>query len=400
MTWDKGININNISEIRTATHTFFGVGAIQKIDFIAEQLVNRGVNSVIVMTGKRAYESTGAWSFIKKALEKNNINYVLYNKVQPNPETHQVDEAVAEAKKINATGVICVGGGSPIDAGKSVAILLKYPDKTCEDLYEFRFTPEDAAPVVAINLTHGTGSEANRFAVVTIPEKDFKPAIAYDCIYPLYSIDDPALMTGLPANQTCYVSVDAVNHVIEAATTLLNNPFAITLAEETIRIVATYLPKALADPKDVEARYFLTYAALLAGVSFDNGLLHFTHALEHPLSGLKPEITHGLGLAVLLPAVVKYSYDASAPIFASILSPIVPDLTGETGEAQKASDGVRAWLQSVGITQTLKDLGFKKEDLTTLVSLAFETPGLAGMIHSAATPEPDKYVAAIYEESF
>ncbi|MCL2069265.1 MAG: iron-containing alcohol dehydrogenase, partial [Oscillospiraceae bacterium] len=323
-----------------------------------------------------------------------------YNKVQPNPETQQVDEAVKIARDAGAKAVIAIGGGSPIDAGKSAAILLEYPDKNCQDLYEMKFTAEKAVPLVAINLTHGTGTEANRFAVVTIPEKEYKPAIAYDCIYPLYSIDDPALMTGLPENQTRYVSIDAVNHVVEAATTVLNNPFSITLGKEVIRLVAKYLPCALKDPKDLTARYFLTYAAMIAGTSFDNGLLHFTHALEHPLSGIKTDLTHGLGLAILLPAVVKEIYPASGVILADMLADIVPGLNGDAAEADKAAEGVYAWLCSVGVPEKLGDVGFTKNDIPKLVKLAFETPGLQGLIGCAPVANGKDAVERIYTNSF
>ena len=232
-----------------------------------------------------------------------------------------------------------IGGGSPIDAAKSAAVILAYPDKNARDLYEFKFTPIKALPVIAINLTHGTGTEVNRFAVVSIPEKQFKPAIAYDCIYPLYSIDDPALMTGLSADQSRFVSIDAVNHVLEAATSKAATPYAILLAKETIRLVAKYLPIVEKDPKDLTARYFLTYASILGGIGFDNGLLHFTHALEHPLSGVKSDVTHGHGLALLLPAVVKQIYPASGKVLADILEPIVPGLTGKADEGEKAAAG-------------------------------------------------------------
>lgn len=399
MAWEKAININNVSEILTASKIFLGVGAIKKMDFIAEQLKKKGVDSVLVMTGKAAYERTGAWAHVTSALDAQGIKYTLYNKVQPNPETHQVDEAVQIGKDNGAKAVIAIGGGSPIDAGKSAAILLAHTDKNCTELYEMKFAPEKAVPIIAINLTHGTGSEANRFAVVTIPEKDYKPALAADCIYPMYSIDDPSLMTGLPANQTLYVSVDAVNHVVEAATTVLNNPFAYTTGSETIRLVVEYLPKALKDPKDLEARYFLTYAALIAGISFDNGLLHFTHGLEHPISGMKPEVTHGLGLAVLLPAVVEQSYPGCPAIFADLLAPMVSGLKGTPDEAKKAADGVRAWLQSVGIKETLKDLGFTEADVPTLVDLAFSTPGLDGLIGAAPVDNSRDVVEKIYRSS-
>ncbi|MCL2820228.1 MAG: iron-containing alcohol dehydrogenase [Oscillospiraceae bacterium] len=400
MSWEQKIDINNVSTIICGSRVFLGVGAIEKIDFIAEQLKARGIDSIIAMTGKAAYEKTGAWGHVTKALDKHGIRYTLYNKVQPNPETQQVDEAVKIARDAGAKAVIAIGGGSPIDAGKSAAILLEYPDKNCQDLYEAKFAAEKAVPIIAINLTHGTGTEANRFAVVTIPEKEYKPAIAYDCIYPLYSIDDPALMTGLPADQTRYVSVDAVNHVVEAATTVLNNPFSITLAKEVMKMVSKYLPAALKDPNDLKARYFLTYAAMLAGTSFDNGLLHFTHALEHPLSGIKTDLTHGLGLAILLPAVVKEIYPAAGVILADIFSEIVPGLTGDASEADKAAAGVYEWLKSVGVPEKLGCVGFKKEDVSKLVELAFDTPGLAGLIGCAPVANDKEAVRRIYENSF
>jgi alcohol dehydrogenase len=377
-----------------------GVGAIAKMGFIAEQLKAKGINSVIAVTGKAAYQTTGAWDHVTKALDAQGIKYVLYNKVQPNPETHQVDEAVKMAKDSGAKAVIAIGGGSPIDAGKSVAILLEHTDKNCEELYEAKFAASKAVPIIAINLTHGTGTEANRFAVVSIPEKEYKPAIAYDCIYPLYSINDPALMTGLPANQTRYVSIDAVNHVLEASSTILNNPFTISLSKEVMTLVAKYLPVALENPNDLNARYFLTYAAMIAGTAFDNGMLHFTHALEHPLSGIKSDLAHGLGLAILLPAVVKNIYPACSAILADVLSPIVPGLKGEAGEAQKAADGVYAWLKSVGVPEKLGDIGFTKADVPKLVELTYDTPGLSGLLGCAPIPHDKIIVEKIYTESF
>lgn len=248
-------------------------------------------------------------------------------------------------------------------------------------------------------MTHGTGTEADRFAVVTIPEKEYKPAIAYDCIYPLYAIDDPALMTMLPPDQTVYVSVDAVNHVIEAATTINANPFAISLARETIQLVHTYLLEAKRDPEDLKARYFLLYASLLAGISFDNGLLHFTHALEHPLSGVKPELTHGLGLGILLPAVVQQIYPARAQVLADILAPLVPGLTGDPGEAAKAYDGLKKWLQEVGINGSLASEGFTENDLDKLTQLAFETPSLELLLSMAPVPATKETVRQIYKNS-
>ena len=397
--WEKDINIHDVKEIRTRTSVFFGVGAIQKIHDIAKDIKSKGIDKVIVMSGKHAYKSTGAWDIVEAALKENSIGYINFDQVTPNPNTHHVNDAAKMAREFGAKAVISIGGGSPTDAGKSVAILLEYPDKNADDIYEFKFTPTKAAPVISINLTHGTGSETNRFAVVTNLEKNFKPAIAYDCIYPTYAIDDPQLMTKLSPKQTRYVSIDAVNHVVEAATSTVASPYSISLAKEVIELVAKYLPKAIANPEDLEARYFLCYAAMMGGVSFDNGLLHYTHALEHPLSAVKPDLSHGFGLAILLPSVIKTIYKDKAATLADILAPIVPDLKGEASEAEKAANGVYAWLKSVDVPEKLTDIGFAEADVDKLTDLVFTTPSLAGLIDIGPSGNSREVVRAIYEDA-
>ena len=397
--WEKDINIHEVKEIRTRTSVFFGVGAIQKIHYIAKDIKSKGIDKVIVMSGKHAYKSTGAWDVVEAALKENGIGYINFDQVTPNPNTHHVNDATKMAREFGAKAVISIGGGSPTDAGKSVAILLEYPDKNADDIYEFKFTPTKAAPVISINLTHGTGSETNRFAVVTNLEKNFKPAIAYDCIYPTYAIDDPQLMTKLSPKQTRYVSIDAVNHVVEAATSTVASPYSITLAKQVVELVAKYLPKSIANPEDLEARYFLCYAAMMGGVSFDNGLLHYTHALEHPLSAVKPDLSHGLGLAILLPAVVKTIYKDKAATLADVLAPIVPGLKGDASEADKAADGVYAWLKSVDVPEKLEDMGFKAEDVDKLTDLVFTTPSLEGLINIGPSGNSREVVRKIYEDS-
>ena len=397
--WEKDVNINEVKEILTKTKVFFGVGAIKKIDEIVSNLKNDGIDKVIVVSGKGAYKITGAWDYVEEALKKHNVGYVNYAKVTPNPTTDGIDEATKMAKDFGAKAVIAIGGGSAIDTGKSVAILMEYENEIGASLYEYKFEAKKAAPVVAINLTHGTGTEVNRFAVATLLEKNYKPAIAYDCIYPLYSIDDPGLMTKLSPNQTLYVSVDAVNHVVEGATSKVASPYAVTLAKETIRLVAKYLPLAINNPEDLNARYFLLYASLLGGVGFDNGLLHYTHALEHPLSAIKPDLSHGLGLAMLLPSVINCIYKDKAATLADILEPIVPGLKGEPDEAEKAAKGVQKWLFDIGIKEKLEDLGFKNDDVKKLTGLAFETPSLGMLLGLAPNEADETTVCRIYETS-
>ena len=209
-------------------------------------------------------------------------------------------------------------------------------------------------------------------------------------------------MTTLPPKHILYTSIDAVNHVVEAATTKCTNPFAISLARETIRIVVEYLPVAMNDPKNLVARYHLAYAALLAGISFDNGFLHLTHALEHPLSSMKPSVTHGLGLSILLPAVIKNIYPdpASGSVLADILAPIVPGLTGNAGEALKAGQGVEKWMAGLGADKKLQDEGFTEADIDRLVNLTFTTPSLPVLLSVSPVNADRALVDSIYRDSF
>ncbi len=397
--WKNEVDINQVVELRLKPNVYFGFGAINKIEDVAKDMKSKGIDKILVVSGRNAYKSSGAWEVIEKALKNNGIAYTNYAEVTPNPTADAVDAAAKRGKEFGAKAVMGIGGGSPIDAAKSVAIMLANEGVTARDIYEFKFIPEKAVPIVAINLTHGTGTETNRFAVVTIPETEYKPAIAYDCIYPSYSIDDPALMMNLSPEQTIYVSIDAVNHSIEAATTKVASPYSISTAKECIELVAKYLPIINKDPQNKEARYFLLYASILGGVSFDNGLLHFTHALEHPLSGIKPKLSHGLGLAMILPAVIKYIYPAKAKTLASLFSTIIPDLKGTPDEAEYAAKKIEEWLFSVGITKKLTDEGFSEADVEKLVNLTFETPSLSGLISIAPVEGTKEVVKAIFTES-
>lgn len=400
--FDEAMDINRIVELRCKTIDYFGVGAIKKIADIAKDLHEKNIDRMFIVSGKKSYKLSGAWDYVRAALEEKAIEYDVFDRVEANPTVDIIDEATQEAKQFEANAIAGIGGGSPIDAAKSVAILTQYPENDARQLYKLEVPVTKALPLVAINITHGTGTEVNRFAVATIPEMQFKPAIGLDCIYPVYSIDDPALTIKLSEEQTRFVTIDALNHVTEAATTTLCSPYSVLLAKETARLIAKYLPATLRDPNDLTARYYLLYASAIAGISFDNAMLHMTHSLGHPLSAIKPEIPHGLSLAVLLPSVLKATYPYAPKALAGIYSSIVPDLKGLPSEADKVAAGTEAWLSQMGVPQKLSDLGFEESDVTQLVGLAFETPMLGFLIGLSPVPvEQHKEIArTIYEESF
>ncbi len=390
--WQNDVNINNIYELRLKTRGYFGIGAISKFDVIAENLAKKGFDKILVMTGKSSYKKTGAWDVVEKAFQKNKIDYVLCDQAKPNPNHLDVDEAVKTGRDFGAKAVLGIGGGSPIDSAKAAAILLEYPEYTCRQLYEFAFAPEKALPVIAINLTHGTGSEINRFAVVSIPETTKKHGIAYDVSYPMYAIDDPALMVSLSKFHTMASTLDALNHVFESCTSAVANPFTIGFGKEAVRLIHKYLPIALENGADLEARYYLTYASMIAGMAFDNGRLHLTHAMEHPLSAVNGDVTHGHGLAILMPAVVRRCYDAKKETILDVFAPILG--TNDNMTADEAADTMKAWLKSVGVKETLKDVGFTRESVDQLVDLVS-----IKKLGAAPIEASKELVRAIYEES-
>ncbi len=399
MSWECKIPVNKVFELRCRTIDYFGVGALSRVKDVTRKLKDMGVNSVLVVTDKRVYKVTGVWDVLKPALEETGLEYAVFEGVIPNPTTDCVNAARDLGLEIGADAVIAVGGGSHIDTAKSAAILLKYVDKSAEELYELKFTPEKAKPIIAINTTHGTGSEVDRFAVASILKKGYKPAIAYDIIYPLYSIDDPAVTKTLPPRQTRYTTIDALNHVTEAATTKSTNPYSIALAVEAARLIFRYLPAAIENPENLTARYYLLYASAIAGISFDIGLLHLTHALEHPLSALKPDLPHGLGLAMLLPSVVKAIYPAKPEVLAKMYRPIAPELKGMPGEGALAAARIEEWLFSMGVREKLQDIGFGEDDIDRLAELALTTPSLDLLLNESPIGYSKDLVKEIYRES-
>jgi alcohol dehydrogenase class IV len=397
--FERKINIYEVFEVKGRGICYFGVGALKKMKDIAKELASQDIKRVLVVTGKSAYRTCGAWDVVVKCFNETGIEYIHYDGITPNPTVQEIDQAVKLGLEFGAQAVLGIGGGSPIDSAKAVAVLLEHPGVSAEKLFTGEFMPERAKPILAINTTHGTGTEVDRYAVASIVEKGYKPGIGFNFTYPLYSIDDPTLTTSLSYEQTLYTTVDALNHVIEASTSQLRNPYTVLLAKETVRIIAHYLPQALIKPDDLNARYWLLYASMLAGIAIDTSMTHLTHVLEHPLSALKPELAHGHGLGILLPSVLLEIYPAMPEILAEVLSPIVPDLLGIPGENEEVAFAVEGWLRNLGLRERLSEVGFYEEDVEKLTELAMSTPLLSQGLLNAPVKVNEGLIRNIYLNS-
>lgn len=369
--WEKKVDIHHVFALQpTRPTTFFGVGALSKLEGILAGLVDRGHETVLVVTDPVAYKACGAWDTVRPLLDAH-VRWGHYDGVRPNPTFANCDAAATLGANLGANVVLAIGGGSALDTAKTAAVLLRHPGKKAVDFYEKGANIKDAAPLVAINTTHGSGSECNAFAVAQSDGED-KPVIHSPHLYPLFTIEDPRLAITLPVEQTIATTMDALAHALEAATAITTSPFGVTLAKEAIRLASIWLPTGITQPGNLSARYWLMYGSALAGMGFDLGRLHVAHALEHAMTALNAAIAHGEGLGILLPAVLREIYPAAPEILAEILAPIAPGLAGVPGEAETAAAKLRDWLTAMGQATSMSTY-FTGADVPALTRMALKS---------------------------
>ncbi|MEL7640713.1 MAG: iron-containing alcohol dehydrogenase [Solidesulfovibrio sp.] len=395
--WEKKIDIRKVFLLQpTRPTTYFGVGAVAKVGDILASLAAKGVDKVLVVTDAIAYQASGAWKTVKPALDAH-VAWKHYDKVRPNPTYANCEEAAGLGTDFGAKAILAIGGGSAMDTAKTAAVLMQHPGKKSVDFYEKGEAITGAVPLVLINTSHGTGSECDAFAVAQSDGED-KPAINSPHIYATYTIEDPQLTATMPTKQTISTSIDAVNHALEAATTITTTPYSIGLARDAIRLVATYLPTAVVEPGNLTARYWLMYASAIAGISFDLGFLHITHAMEHAMSTLNVSVTHGDGLGILMPAMVQEIYPAVPEVVAALFEPIIPGLKGVPGETDFVVEKLRQWCHGVG--QSTSMAGYYTEaDIPALTKTTMASSLSKMLLPLAPIPVTEDVVARIFRNS-
>ncbi len=327
---------------------------------------------LLIITGRRSAKVSGALDDIVKVLDELGIEYDVYDRVKANPDTSIIRGIVETYRSENYDGFIAIGGGSVIDAAKAARVVVSGGGDIMDYLYHRRKVPSNQVFLLAVNLTHGTGSEIDRYSVVSVPEKKHK--IGFSAGYPSVSLDDPKYTRTLPVNQTIYTSLDAFAHAVESSTSTLSSPYIILLSRDAVEKITTYLPKTLENPGNLEYRYWLLYASMIAGISIDHGVTHLGHGLEHVLSALNPDLPHGAGLAILYKVLIKifYTYDPST--MSILLRPLHEELKPSreySGEAQKAFN---EFLEEIGFHETLSDYGFSRDDIALITRLFMEDP--------------------------
>ncbi len=295
-------------------------------------------------------------------LDAENIDYVVYSDVDPNPTVKNVEEGLAALKENACDFIISLGGGSPQDAASCISILATNGGRP-QDYEGVNKSSKKGLPVVAINTTAGTSAEITINYVITDEERKVKMVMVDKNSLALISVNDPELMVSMPKSLTAATGMDALTHAIEALVT--PGAYAATkkLSVGAIELIKEFLPRAVADGHDLEAREAMVNAIFLGGMAFNNAGLGYVHAMAHQL-GAVYHLPHGVCCAMILPIVERENAKHVPAAFRDVAKGL--GLHTEDKSDQECADYAIAEIEklsaTVGIPKKLSELDIKEEE--------------------------------------
>lgn len=304
---------------------------------------------------------------IEASLKDENIDFAIFDEVEPNPSAEIIDRGTDFLKKAQCDAVLGVGGGSSIDTAKAIAAMAKNEGKILD--YEgVGKLPNPAIPLFAIPTTAGTGSEVTASTIVTNKQTLFKAAIISPYLLPVIAIMDPLLTVNLPQSITAATGMDALTHAIESYTSKQATPVSRSLAIYAVKMIGENLPKSYFVGTDIESRENMLIASMLAGAAFAQSRLGNVHAISHTFGGVF-NIPHGIANATLLPFVMKFNLPACSEQMKDIAAALGKDVTGCSAEegAYLAIEAVQEMNRAFQIPNNIKDLGVSLDYLPQLV---------------------------------
>ena len=353
-----------------ATQFFMPIQNILGKNALADSMASiaaLGLKKALIVT-YGGLSKMGVADQVGKELQKNGIEYEVFDGVNPNPTVSNVNAGLAKLKSAGADCIVSLGGGSSHDCAKGVALVATNGGKI-EDYEGVDKSKKPQLPLIAINTTAGTASEMTRFTIITDETRHVKMAIVDKNVTALLSVNDPSLMEGMPASLTAATGMDALTHAVEAYVSTAASPITDACAVKAIELIAKYLPVAVKEPKNGEAREQMAYAQFLAGMAFNNASLGYVHAMAHQLGGFY-DLPHGVCNALLLPHVERFNQRAAKERLdevGAILGANNADLAG-----LEVIDAITKLANIVGIPKTLKELGVKEEDFGVLADNALK----------------------------
>jgi len=336
------MTLNMKVETMTKLHTFeiptvikHGIGAVH---YVGNEAKTLGITKVFLVTDPGIYNA-GVVNPVVESLQKAGIQVILFQKVEPNPPVRLVAEGSKLYAEEGCNGLVAVGGGSSMDTAKAIGVEVVHEGSVLD--YEAAEGKKPLLnripPLVTIPTTAGTGSEVTQWAVITDEERKYKFNTGGPLIAAHLTIIDPELHISMPPHVTAMTGVDALAHAIECYTMKFAQPITDAVALLAIEYGAHYIRRAFADGQDLEARYGMAQAAMLAGLSYGSESAGAAHAMSQTLGGIIP-VAHGQCVAAMMGPVMEYNWKGYPEKFARIAKAFGIDTNGMTvEEAAKAS---------------------------------------------------------------
>jgi alcohol dehydrogenase len=330
-----------------------------------------GFKHALIVTDKPLV-AIGLVAKVADKLQTENIQVSVFDGVQPNPTTGNVEAGLALLTKNQCDFIISLGGGSPHDCAKGIA-LVATNGGSIKDYEGVDMSSKPQFPLVAINTTAGTASEMTRFCIITDEARHIKMAIVDKNTTPILSVNDPELMLEKPAALTAATGMDALTHAIEAYVSIAANPITDACAIKAIELIRANLINAVKEGHNIDAREQMAYAQFLAGMAFNNASLGYVHAMAHQLGGFY-DLPHGVCNAILLPYVQIYNAKVVPQRLADVAKAMGEDISDLSAEASAmlAISAIKRLSEAVNIPATLSELGVKAEDIPTLAENALK----------------------------
>ncbi|CUN86174.1 MAG: iron-containing alcohol dehydrogenase [Clostridium saudiense] len=316
--------------------------------------------------------SNGVANKVLNVLEGAGIAYEVYSEVVPNPTCKNVHDGLERLKGTDCDFLVSIGGGSPQDTAKAIGILATNGGHIKE--YEgVNLSKNKSLPIVAVNTTAGTSSEVTINYVVTDEERHVKMVMVDKNSLATVTVNDPELMVEKPASLTAATGMDALTHAIETIVTPGAYPVSDATALAAVKIIFDYLPRAVENGHDIEAREQMVYAVFLGGIAFSNAGLGNVHAMAHQLGGIY-NLPHGVCNAMLLPYVEEENAKYVPEKFVSIANVLGYDVEGKSAQecAAFVVDSMKELAKKVGIPATLGELGVNDVDFDLLAENAMK----------------------------
>lgn len=358
------------------------ISGANALDSLGYELKQLAAKRPLIITDQ-GVSGAGLISLVKETLDSAEVpGDALYDRVPPDSSPQIVDHVAGVYREHACDSIVSVGGGSVIDTGKAVNMVVTEGVDSLTALKGVKLR-KPMRPFIVIPTTSGTGSEVTYAAMIRDVEKNQKMLFASYLLFPKTAILDPRMTVSLPPLTTAATAMDAMTHAIEACICKPRNPFSRAHSIEAIKLISKYLPKVLQKANDAEARFYLANAACLAGAAFSNSGVGFIHAMGHALGGVC-QVPHGIAMNIFLPHGLEFNLPAVGEIIGELLLPLAgPEkyiATPANERPQKTIATLREikneLYQTTKLPRTLTEAGVQKAAFDEIAQKAVKDPAL------------------------